>query len=157
LLTLGITVAASTVWQILREAGIAPFPDRTSRTWASFLRPQAHTLLAADFIETMTLTGTRMYILVVIEHATRRIRILVHPARAGCRERRVREQPTRRTQCRHNVDVLVGIDTQHDFALGGLTLVARWLVGHAGHGRSSPCSHGGWRMAGLGSGRRSDL
>jgi transposase InsO family protein len=85
LLTLGITIAASTVWQILREAGIDPCPDRTSTTWASFLRSQAHALLAADFIETVTLTGTRMYILAVIEHATRRIRVLgatAHPTAA---------------------------------------------------------------------------
>jgi transposase InsO family protein len=76
LLTLGVKVAASTVWEILREAGVDPSPDRAATTWASFLRSQAHALLAADFIETLTLTGTRMYILAVIEHATRRIRIL---------------------------------------------------------------------------------
>jgi transposase InsO family protein len=33
-------------------------------------------LLAVDFIETITLTGARMYILAVIEHASRRIRVL---------------------------------------------------------------------------------
>jgi hypothetical protein len=85
LLTLGIKVAASTVWEILREAGVDPCPDRTTATWATFLRSQAHALLAADFIETVTLTGTRMYILAVIEHATRRIRILgatAHPTAA---------------------------------------------------------------------------
>jgi transposase InsO family protein len=85
LLTLGVKVAASTVWQILREGGIDPRPDRTSTTWAAFLRSQAHALLAADFIETVTLTGTRMYILAVIEHTTRRIRILgatAHPTAA---------------------------------------------------------------------------
>jgi hypothetical protein len=76
LLTLGITVAPSTVWEILREAGIDPAPERAATTWADFLRCQAEALLAADFIETVTLTGTRLYILAVIEHATRRIRIL---------------------------------------------------------------------------------
>jgi putative transposase len=76
LLTLGVKVAASTVWRILREAGIDPAPDRTVTTWTQFLRSQAEALLAADFIETITLTGTRMYILAVIEHASRRIRIL---------------------------------------------------------------------------------
>jgi putative transposase len=35
------------------------------------LHSQAQALLAADFLETITLTGTRMYILAVIEHASR--------------------------------------------------------------------------------------
>jgi hypothetical protein len=85
LLTLGVKVAASTVWEILREAGIDPSPGRTATTWAAFLRSQATALLAADFVETVTLTGRRMYILAVIEHATRRIRILgatAHPTAA---------------------------------------------------------------------------
>src|SRR5204862_2388666 len=41
LLVLGIRVAASTVWEILREAGIDPAPQRTSQTWAEFIRAQA--------------------------------------------------------------------------------------------------------------------
>ena len=82
LLTLGIKVAASTVWEMLREAGIEPAPDRAATTWAQFLRSQANALLAADFIETIALTGARMYVLAVIEHASRRVRILgatTHP------------------------------------------------------------------------------
>jgi transposase len=76
LLVLGIKTAASTVWEILRQAGIDPAPERTSSTWADFLRSQAGALLACDFFETATLTGVRLYVLAVIEHATRRIRIL---------------------------------------------------------------------------------
>lgn len=76
LLVLGIKVAASTVWEILKQAGIDPVPDRASTTWASFLRSQADALLACDFFETVTLGGTRLFVLAVIEHATRRIRIL---------------------------------------------------------------------------------
>jgi putative transposase len=82
LLTLGIKVAASTVWEMLREAGIDPAPDRAASTWTQFLRSQAEALLAADFIETVTLTGMRMYVLAVIEHTSRRIHILgatAHP------------------------------------------------------------------------------
>ena len=82
LLVLGIKVAASTVWEILQQAGIDPAPERTTATWASFLRSQADALLACDFFETVTLTGARLYVLAVIEHATRRIRILgatAHP------------------------------------------------------------------------------
>ncbi|WP_319461404.1 transcriptional regulator [Micromonospora sp. RTP1Z1] len=82
LLVLGIKVAASTVWEILNDAGIDPAPERTSTTWADFLRCQADALLACDFFETTTLTGARMYVLAVIEHTSRRIRILgatAHP------------------------------------------------------------------------------
>ena len=82
LLVLGIKTAASTVWQILHDAGIDPAPDRTTATWASFLRSQADALLACDFFETVTVTGAHLFVLAVIEHATRRIRVLgatAHP------------------------------------------------------------------------------
>ena len=83
LLILSITVAASTVWEILHDAGIDPAPERTTTTWASFLRSQADALLACDFFETVTVTGVRLSVLAVIEHASRRIRILgatAHPS-----------------------------------------------------------------------------
>jgi len=64
------------VWEILQRAGIDPVPERTTATWASFLRSPAGALLACDFFETVTLTGARLHVLAVIEHATRRIRIL---------------------------------------------------------------------------------
>jgi hypothetical protein len=92
LLVLGVKVAASTVWEILHTAGIDPAPDRMTTTWTQFLHSQAEALLAVDFLDTITLTGTRLYILATIEHATRRIRILgatAHPtaswvAQAAC-------------------------------------------------------------------------
>ncbi|MFD5658590.1 integrase [Streptomyces hirsutus] len=85
LLALGVTVAPSTVWEILREAGIDPSPQRSSSTWADFLRSQAEALPAYDFFGTVTLTGTRPYVFAVIEHATRRIRVpgaTAHPTAA---------------------------------------------------------------------------
>jgi transposase len=60
LLVLGVKVAASTVWEILRDAGIDPSPERSSSTWADFLRSQADALLACDFLETVTVSGARM-------------------------------------------------------------------------------------------------
>jgi putative transposase len=77
-----VNVAASTVWEILRDAGIDPAPERSTTTWAAFLRSQADALLACDFFETITLSGARLYVFAVIEHATRRIRVLgatAHP------------------------------------------------------------------------------
>jgi putative transposase len=82
LAALGIKVAPSTVWEILQRNGIKPAPERDRQTWAGFLRGQAHAILAADFFETRTLTGTRLYVFAVIEHATRRVRVLgatTHP------------------------------------------------------------------------------
>ncbi|MFB7160982.1 integrase core domain-containing protein [Streptomyces sp. NPDC056242] len=82
LLVLGVKVAASAVWEILKEAGIPPTPERASTTWADFLRSQADALLACDFFETVTLSGARLYVFAVIEHTNRRIRILgatTHP------------------------------------------------------------------------------
>jgi hypothetical protein len=63
LLVLGVKVAASTVWEILHEAGIDPAPERSSATWADFLRSQAEALLACDFFETVTVCGARLYVL----------------------------------------------------------------------------------------------
>jgi putative transposase len=79
---LGVKVAASTVWEILRASGIDPAPRRTGLTWPQFLRSQAEAILACDFFTVDLLDGTQVYVLAVIEHATRRIRILgltVHP------------------------------------------------------------------------------
>ncbi|MFD0691633.1 integrase core domain-containing protein [Actinomadura fibrosa] len=85
LLVLGVKVAASTVWEILKDAGVDPAPERSATTWAGFLRSQAEALLACDFLETVTLAGARMYVLAVIEHHTRRVRVLgatAHPTAA---------------------------------------------------------------------------
>lgn len=81
LLVLGVKVAASTVWEILKDAGIPPAPERTSSTWADFLRSQADAPLACDFFETITLSGTRLYVFAVLGHGSRRIRVLAtaHP------------------------------------------------------------------------------
>lgn len=67
------------------DAGVDPASERTNSTWARFLRSRAQGLIAADFFETVTLTVARLYVLAVIEHATRRVRILgvtPHPSAA---------------------------------------------------------------------------
>ncbi|MBE1582231.1 hypothetical protein ACFPOI_44065 [Nonomuraea angiospora] len=82
LATLRITVAASTIWEILKREGVDPASERASTTWADFLRSPTDALPACDFIETVTLDGRRQYILAVIEHATRCVRVLgttAHP------------------------------------------------------------------------------
>src|SRR3984885_5507560 len=79
---LGVKVAASTVWEILKKAGIDPAPRRSGLAWSQFLRSQAEAILACDFFTIDLLDGAQAYVLAVIEHATRRIRILgitLHP------------------------------------------------------------------------------
>ena len=73
---LGVKVAASTAWEILKKAGIDPAPRRTAPTWSLFLRSQAEAILACDFFTADLLDGTQAYVLAVIEHATRRVRVL---------------------------------------------------------------------------------
>src|SRR5690349_4896001 len=78
----GVIIAASTVWEILKKAGIDPVPRRTGLAWSQFLRSQAEAILACDFFAADLLDGTQAYVLAVIEHASRRIRILgvtLHP------------------------------------------------------------------------------
>jgi putative transposase len=58
------------------EAGIDPAPRRTGPTWSLFLRSQAEAILACDFFTADLLDGTQAYVLAVIEHASRRIRII---------------------------------------------------------------------------------
>jgi len=78
---LGVKIAASTAWEILKKAGIGPAPRRTEPAWSLFLRSQGEAILACDFTADL-LDGTQAYVLAVIEHASRRIRILgvtLHP------------------------------------------------------------------------------
>jgi putative transposase len=79
---LGVKVAASTVWEILRASGLQPARRLNGPTWSQFLRFQADAILSCDFVTADLLDGTQAYVLTAIEHATRRIRILgvtVHP------------------------------------------------------------------------------
>jgi putative transposase len=71
-----VKIAASTAWEILKKAGIDPAPRRTAPTWSQFLRSQAEAILACDFFTAGLPGGTPACVLAVIEHATRRIRIL---------------------------------------------------------------------------------
>jgi putative transposase len=75
LVRLGHRVAASTVWQILHDAGIGPAPRRTGPTWKQFLTAQARGILAVDFVHVDTVLLRRIYALIVIEHGTRRVHL----------------------------------------------------------------------------------
>ena len=77
-----MTVAPSTVSEILRAAGIDPAPRRSGPTWRQFLHAQAAGILAVDFLHVDTVLLKRMYVLVFIEHRTRRMHlggVTAHP------------------------------------------------------------------------------
>jgi putative transposase len=75
LVGLGVSLAASTVWEILRREGIEPAPRRLESSWAEFLRRQAASILECDFLTVDTLSLKRFYILFFIELASRRVHI----------------------------------------------------------------------------------
>ena len=72
LVRLGHSIGASTVWQILQDAGTDPAPRRSGPIWKQFLTAQAHGILAADFVHVDTVLLRLIYALIVIEHGTRR-------------------------------------------------------------------------------------
>src|SRR5664280_118360 len=76
LLKLGITVSASTVASTLRHSGLGPAPRRHGPSWAEFLSAQARGFLACDFLTVETLRLKTIYVLFVIELATRRVQLL---------------------------------------------------------------------------------
>jgi hypothetical protein len=85
LVGLGHQVAASTVWKILKAAGIDPAPQRSGPSWRQFLTAQAHAILAVDVAHVDTVFLRRLYILLVIEHDRRRVYlagITAHPTGA---------------------------------------------------------------------------
>jgi putative transposase len=70
---LGITVSATSVRKVLREEGLQPAPERTRSSWPAFLRAQAASVLACDFLTVETAFLQRIYVLFFISLATRRI------------------------------------------------------------------------------------
>jgi transposase len=82
---LGHRIAASTVWQILHDAGIDPAPRRSGPTWRQFLTAQAKAVLAVDFVHVDTVFLRRIYALIAVEHGSRRahlVGVTAHPTRA---------------------------------------------------------------------------
>ena len=70
---LGVVVSPTTVRKVLIEAGLPPAPERTRVSWRAFLRQQAATTLACDFLTVETAFLHRIYVLFFISLATRRI------------------------------------------------------------------------------------
>jgi putative transposase len=70
---LGVVLAPSSVWGILRRHGIDPSPMRTGPTRTEFIFTQASSRLACDFSSVDTVLLKRLYVFFFIELDTRRI------------------------------------------------------------------------------------
>ena len=75
LATMGVAVAPSSVWDILRRNHIDHSPMRSGPTWAVFLRSQAASMVACDFFSVDTVSLRRLYVLCIIELDTRRVHV----------------------------------------------------------------------------------
>jgi putative transposase len=75
LIGLGFHLSASSVWNILRGAGVAPAPRRASISWREFLRQQASAIVECDFFTVETQWLRRLYVLFFIQLGRRRVHL----------------------------------------------------------------------------------
>jgi putative transposase len=83
---LGRQIAPSTVWLILRRAGVDPAPRRSAQSWRRFLHAQAAGIIAGDFLTVDTVWLRRLYVLFFLELGTRRVHlagVTAHPPPGG--------------------------------------------------------------------------
>jgi putative transposase len=77
LLKLGHQVAATTIRSVLLAAGIPPSGRRSQLTWKRFLTAHAETLVAADFFSVFTILFKRLYVLIYVHLASRRVLLAI--------------------------------------------------------------------------------
>jgi putative transposase len=83
LLKLGIRISPRTVRKYLPKR--PPGRPRGDLRWSTFLKSHARGILACDFFVAVTATFRMLYVLVVIEHGTRRlahVNVTTHPSAA---------------------------------------------------------------------------
>jgi putative transposase len=123
---LGIAVAPSTVWVILKRHGIDPAPRRSGPGWAQFLRSQAEAILALDLFTVDLLDGTKAYVLAANRCSTAswwckiKISAVFHASsRRDSRSPGASRVIRRKTNRRHM------IGDHHGRTAGGTTLLVR--------------------------------
>jgi putative transposase len=80
----GVRVSATSVRKVLLAGGMRPSPERAPSSWRAFLRAQATSVLACDFLTVETAFLQRIYVLFFVSLATGRIDyIACSPNRTG--------------------------------------------------------------------------
>ena len=72
----GVSVSATTVAKILRQAGLPPAGARVHLSWREFIRAHASSIIACDFFTVETLWLGRLYMLFLLELGTRRVHLV---------------------------------------------------------------------------------
>jgi putative transposase len=75
---LGVNVSPTSIRRFLARARLKPAPRRDGPTWREFLRAQATSIVACDFLTVESVLLRRYYVLFFISHASRRVWL------AGC-------------------------------------------------------------------------
>ena len=73
LIKLGFRVSATAIRKLLRTNRIGPAPLRSGLTWKKFLQAQASAILVGDFFSVDTVFLKRLYVLIYMELASRRV------------------------------------------------------------------------------------
>jgi hypothetical protein len=72
---LGIEISATSVRKLLVEAGLGPAGQRGGLSWRDFIRHQAKSMIACDFLTVDTIALRRIYALFFIEVSSRRVHL----------------------------------------------------------------------------------
>ena len=73
LIKLGFRVSATAIRKLLRTNRIGPAPLRSRLSWKKFLQAQASAILVSDFFSVDTVILKRLYVLLYMELASRRV------------------------------------------------------------------------------------
>ncbi len=73
LLKLGHRVSATAIRNLLRREQLGPAPHRGGLTWRAFVKAQASAIVVSDFFSVDTVFLHRLYVLLYMELATRRV------------------------------------------------------------------------------------